>query len=242
MNAKNPLYRKVKHQITELLRDGRWKHGQGIPSEPRLAKRFGVSIGTIRKAVDELVAEHVLQRQQGSGTYVSSHTKDYMLNVFFQIVDRDGRKELPTPQIRTFLRARADARTADRLALTRGDPIFKIEAVLSLGGAPVIVDSIRFSAKLFPELTEQIFTQRDTTIYGLFQSRFGITVTRIEELLSAHPADSRTAALIGVGHGTPLLRIERTSYSYRDVPVDTRIRFLRTDRYSYRSELGKHAN
>jgi len=236
-----PLYRLVKRQIADLLREGRWKHGQAIPSEPLLARRFGASIGTIRKAVDELVAEHVLVRQQGRGTFVSSHTKDYMLNVFFQIVDRDGRKELPATRLQSFRRARADARTAERLGIARGDPIFRIEAVLTLEGRPVIADSIRLPAKLFPDLTGQIFANRDSTIYGLLQSRFGVTVLRIEELLAAVAAEARVAAQLGLQTGEPVLRIERISYSYRDLPVDTRVRHVRTDRYRYLSELGKRA-
>ena len=234
-----PLYRKVKHSITELLRDGTWKHGQAIPSEPLLARRFHASIGTVRKAIDELAAEHVLVRQQGRGTFVSSHTKDYMLNVFYQIVDREGRKEFPESKLVSFARGRADLRTATRLGIRPGDAIYRIEALLTLSGAPVIVDSIRLSAKLFPELTERIFAGRDTTIYGLFQSRFGITVLRVDEVLSAVHADERVSAQLRLQRPAPVLRIERTAYTYRDLAVDWRIRHVRTSNHGYLCQLGK---
>ena len=109
-----PRYREVKQRLAELLREGKWRHGQAIPSEPLLAQRFGVSIGTLRKAVDELVAENILEREQGRGTFVRSHTRDYMLNVFFQLVDAEGRKELPQIELLSFARWRADAGTAER--------------------------------------------------------------------------------------------------------------------------------
>lgn len=234
-----PLYRKVKRSITELLRDGTWKHGQTIPSEPRLARRFDASIGTVRKAIDELAAEHVLVRQQGRGTFVSSHTKDYMLNVFYQIVDREGRKELPESKLISFARGRADLRTSTRLGIRPGDPVYRIEALLTLSGSPVIVDSIRLSARLFPELTERIFADRDTTIYGLFQSRFGITVQRVDEFLSAAHADERVCAQLQLKRPAPVLRIERTAYTYRDLPVDWRVRHVRTTHHRYLCQLGR---
>jgi len=55
--AAHPLYKEVKRRITRGLVDGEWKPGQAIPSESRLAERFQVSVGTLRKAIDELVAE-----------------------------------------------------------------------------------------------------------------------------------------------------------------------------------------
>lgn len=237
--TRTPLYRKVKQQIADLLREGRWKHGQAIPSESLLARRFGASVGTIRKAVDELVAEHVLVRQQGRGTFVASHTKDYMLSVFFQLVDEAGRKEFPLPRLLSFGRGRADARTAARLALRPGDPVYRIEMVHSFAGRTTIVDSIRIPVRVVPELTERVLAERDSTIYGLLQARFGVSVLRVDELLSSVLADARVAALLGESQPCPVLRIERTAYSYRDLPVDARVRYVSTARHRYLCQLGK---
>lgn len=80
--AFNPLYKEVKLRLTRGLAAGEWKPGEAIPSEARLAERFNVSIGTIRKAIDELVAERILVRQQGRGTFVASHTEgDHMIHI-----------------------------------------------------------------------------------------------------------------------------------------------------------------
>jgi GntR family transcriptional regulator len=119
---------------------GKWKHGQRIASEPQLAARYGVSVGTIRKAVGELEAENVLVRQQGRGTFVASHTRDYMLNVFFRIEGRDGRKELPTATLLSMRRGRADRLTAKALELGARAPVIEIETLLRLHGKPTILD------------------------------------------------------------------------------------------------------
>jgi GntR family transcriptional regulator len=68
-----PLYRQIKELITRRLQLGDWKPGEPIPSESELASRYGVSQGTVRKAIDELAAERLLVRRQGRGTFVSSH-------------------------------------------------------------------------------------------------------------------------------------------------------------------------
>lgn len=231
-------YRMVKRRVVDALQQGRWRHGEAIPSEPLLARRFGVSVGTVRRAVGELEAEHVLVRQQGRGTFVASHTRDYMLNVFFRIVDRDGHKELPRATLLSFRRARADPLAAGALRLAPGAPVYRIRSVQSLRGRPTIVDDLRLPVQLFPDLNARIFSDRDTTIYGLFQQRYGVHVVRSEELIEAVGADPRVAALLGVRPGAPLLRIHRTGYAYRDRPVETRVRHVSTARHRYLSLLG----
>lgn len=234
-----PLYRSVKLQITEALRDGRWKHGQKIPSEPQLARRFKVSVGTLRKAVGELVAENILVREQGSGTYVRTHGRDYMLSVFFRIVGHDGAHELPEGTLLSMKRARADRATAQVLRLKARAPVFDIETVLALDGEPVILDRMRVPVHLFPDLTPSAFARREGTVYGFFQDRYGITIVRADEFITAVAADARTAGLLKVPVGAPLLRIVRTSYTYKDVPVDSRTRWVSCARHGYLSRLGK---
>lgn len=234
-----PLYKEVKRRLTDALRKGVWRHGQVLPPEPALAAQYGVSIGTVRKAVGELCSENILVRRQGRGTFVASHTRDVMLARFFQIVDRDGAKHFPRSQTLSFRRARADAGTAAVLRVATGAPIFQIEALLHLDDEPAILDRIRLPAALFPDMTEQVFSERDTTIYALYQSRYDITVVRIEESITAAGADARTAALLRVDEGTPVLRIARTAYAHNDLPVDTRVRHVRTGRYRYLCVLGQ---
>ena len=78
-------YKRVKYSITELLRQNKWRHNQAIPSEPILAARYSVSIGTIRRAINELVAENILVREQGRGTFVVSHTRITCSTYFLEL-------------------------------------------------------------------------------------------------------------------------------------------------------------
>ncbi|MFO0323507.1 MAG: GntR family transcriptional regulator, partial [Burkholderiales bacterium] len=72
--AFRPLYEQIKSLIMQSLAAGEWKPGEAIPSEFELATRYGVSQGTVRKAVDALAGEFILVRRQGKGTFVATHT------------------------------------------------------------------------------------------------------------------------------------------------------------------------
>jgi GntR family transcriptional regulator len=237
--AGQPLYKGVKMLITQGLMAGEWRPGQAIPSESRLAGRFGVSLGTVRKAIDELVAEKILVRQQGRGTFVAAHTPDRTLFYFFHIAGRDGRKETPETELLSFARGRADADEAAKLAISRGERVLRIRNLLRLAGDPVVIDDIVIAAQLVPGLDEAGFAGRDETIYGLYQARYGINVIRISERLSATVADAQSAQLLAVAAGTPLLCIARVAYTYHDRPVELRRSLVDTTAHEYTSDLVK---
>ena len=236
----NPLYKEVKIRLTRGLAAGEWKPGEAIPSESRLAERFDVSIGTIRKAIDELVAERILLRQQGRGTFVATHTEDRTLFYFFHIVGKDGSRELPVTELLSFRKSRASPIEEEKLGLPRGAHTFRIQNLLKLQGKPVIFDEITVSAERFPDLDEDLFRGREGTIYGLYQARYGINVIRISERLSADHSSPAAASLLGITSETPALVIKRVAYTYDDTPVEYRVSWVNTERHEYLSDLWKN--
>lgn len=236
----NPLYKEVKNRLMRGLVAGEWTAGQPIPSEWQLAGRYGVSVGTVRRAVDELVAEQIVQRRQGSGTYVAAHTEDRQLYYFFHIVGKDEGREPPTHELLSFRSARADAEIASRLKIDRGDRVYRIQNVLKLSGRPVVLDEITLPAASFPDLTRALFAARAGTIYGLYQARYGINVVRISERLSAARASARQAAALAIRAGDPALVIQRVAYTYHDTPVEYRASCVNTARHEYLSDLWKN--
>lgn len=235
------LYKEVKNRLMRGLVAGEWKAGEALPSEWRLADRYGVSVGTVRRAVDELVAEKIVQRRQGSGTYVASHTEDHQLYYFFHIVGRDAGKEAPTHELLSFRRGTADGETASRLKIARGERVYRMHNVLKLAGRPALFDEITIPAALFPDLSRSLFAARAGTIYGLYQSRYGINVVRISERLSAARASARQAAAVRVREGDPVLIIKRVAYTYHDTPVEYRLSCVNTREHEYLSDLWKSA-
>lgn len=231
-----PLYKEVKRKITEAVRDGEWKPGDAIPSEKKLCERFGVSMGTIRKAVDELSAEGFLIRQQGRGTFVASHNQDRYLFSFFHIVRQDGYKEYPKVELVEFEKAKADAEAATLLGIEPGARLSRFVNKLALGGEPVLIDKILLPDSLFPRLSEKRLRERRATLYQFYQEDFGVTVIRTVERLRAVKADAFKARLLGMKVGDPLLQVIRVALSFRDQPVELRHSYVDTRRYEYYSE------
>ncbi|MGE5524209.1 MAG: GntR family transcriptional regulator [Rhodospirillaceae bacterium] len=236
--GQGPLYREVKRRITASLRDGEWGQGHPLPSETQLAGRYGVSMGTVRKAIAELVAERVLVRHPGRGTFVANRDRDYMLEAFFNIVDARGHKEFPEIELKSFRAGTADAKAARHLGLRDGGRVFCIQNVLSLQGVPVILDRIQVSRAVMPELEEEDFRARNQTIFGLYQRLHGVTVTRLEEWIRAANAHGEVARGLRLKPGAAVLAIERVAYTYDDTPVEYRERYVNTAGHAYLNVLG----
>ena len=239
LSAMAHLYEQVRAQLIEGISAGRWRAGEPIPTEAELAGRFGVAIGTVRKAVDTLVAQQALVRRQGKGTYVTAHDGSRLLFHFFHVVARDGAKSYPEVRTVDFRRERADAQSAAALAIAPLEKVIRIRNVLALEGAPVIVDDITIPAELFRGLTEKIFQARDNTIYHLYQSRYGINVLRTDERLRAVLASRDIAQHLEVAPGAPLLEIRRVALTFRDRPVELRLSRVNTAQHDYHNTLGK---
>jgi GntR family transcriptional regulator len=231
-------YKRVKYAITELLRQNKWRHNQAIPSEPILAARYLVSIGTIRRAINELVVENILVREQGRGTFVVSHTPDYMLNVFFRIESTEGVRELPNSKLLSFEKIRATPFIAEKLSIKPYEKIYKVKTLLSFRHQPAIVDEIYLSEKMFPNLSESFFSDRNETLYGLFQRVYGITVLNISETIEAIPSNKYISKLLKLKINLPILCVKRVAYAYKGKPVDMRIRYIHSSKYRYFNNLG----
>jgi len=222
------LYKDVKRRVLQALADGEWKPGEVIPSERKLVERFGVSIGTLRKAIDELVAENLLIRHQGRGTFVATHRRDDHFFRFFKVVHQDGHRSYPTVQLDSFRRIKADKAVCALLGLDAGARAFHFTNVLSLEGRPVMIDDIVLPERLFPGLTEAQLRNRPNTLYNFYQDSFAVNVIQTEERMRSVLATEREATLLGVAIGSPLIRIHRVAFSFHRQPVEWRVSTLDT--------------
>ncbi len=231
--AGEPLYRGVKRALLAAIERHECPPGDPLPSEGELARAFGVSIGTVRRAVDELVSEHLVVRRQGRGTYVAMHSADRFLFQFFHVERSDGLRELPRVELVAFERGRADDEVAQVLRLKPGEPVFRIENRLLLQGRPVVHDRIALPVKLFKDLTERRFRERPSTIYHLYQTAYGITITRAQERARSVGADRAAARTLGVAVGAPVLEVRRTAMTFGDRPVESRVSVMNTAQHEY---------
>jgi len=246
--AFSPLYQQIKSLILHSLQSGEWRPGEAIPSEIELAARFKVSQGTVRKAVDELAAENLLIRRQGKGTFVSTHAEEQVQYRFLRLAAdvptvsgapgaADARDATNQREFLDCRRLRAPVDIARALKLKSGDMVVEVRRVLHFSGQPVVFDDIWLPGHLFKGLTADRLSEYRGPMYGLFETEFGVRMIRAEEKIRAVAADALSAERLQVPEGSPLLSVERLSFTYGDQPVELRKGLYRTDRHHYRNEL-----
>ncbi len=233
----SPLYRQIEALITRALLSGEWRPGTAIPSEMELAARFGVSHGTVRKAIDELAKRNVLVRRQGRGTFVATHEEPRTQFRFLRLRRDDGHEVAPESRILECRRVRAPTEVARSLLLRPNEASVLVRRVLSSDGEPVVLDEVWLPGALFRGLSAERIAAHGGPLYGLFESEFGIRMIRATERLRAVAADASSAAALGVAAGEPLLLVDRLTYTYEDRPVEVRRGHYRTQRFHYYNEL-----
>ncbi len=233
----SPLYRQIKNLILQGLASGEWRPGEVIPSEAELAIRFNVSQGTVRKAIDEMAAENLLVRKQGKGTYVASHNDPRAFFRFLRVVPNEGGVSVPQSVPLECWRAKAGQEAARILDIAPGAPITIVRRVLKFSGKPVVLDEIYLPGEIFQGLSLEVLQEYQGSLYSLFETRFGVRMIRAEERIRAVAADRATAEQLAVEEGSPLLSVERVTYTYGDRPVEWRRGLYATAEHYYLNEL-----
>ncbi len=235
--AFSPLYQQIKNLILRSLEEGEWKPGDVIPSEQDLAARFKVSQGTVRKAIDELASDNLVVRRQGKGTYVATHAERHIQYRFLRLQSDAGEDDPAQRAIIECKRQRASADVARLLALRSGDPVIFVRRVLSMQGAPTILEDIWLPGLPFKGLSLEALSSDRGPMYAFFEREFGVRMVRADEKIKAVAATEDLAHLLVTPIGHPLLSVERTSYTYNDVPMELRRGLYRTDTHHYKNEL-----
>lgn len=232
-----PLYEQIYGLLLETLKRGEWKPGAMIPSEMELAERYQVSQGTVRKAIDAMVQENILRRQQGRGTFVVSHEDMRSKLRFLRLTAASGQKEILDHRLISCLRQKVDAEISELTGLARGVRIIRIRRVLLFANKPVIYDDIVLEAKRFRGLNEQKIDTHRGSLYSLYAVEYGISMVRADEQISAVSATDEQAECLQVEPGYPLLKIGRTSFTYGDEPREWRQGFCVTANHHYANQL-----
>jgi GntR family transcriptional regulator len=235
--AFSPLYQQIKGLLLQSLDRGDWKPGEAIPSEFELAARFQVSQGTVRKAIDELAAENLLIRRQGKGTFVATHHEAKVRFRFLRLAPDDGQPPVSNSQILDCRRVKAPVDIARLLQLRAGDMVVNLRRLLSFDQTPTILDDIWLPGSLFRGLTAESLARYRGPLYALFESEYGVSMVRAEEKIKAVMATPEQSERFQIAPSSPLLLVERVSYTYGDRPVEVRRGLYVTDRFHYRNSL-----
>ncbi len=230
-----PAYLRLRDALAARIAAGEWSVDEALPSENRLAREHALSVGTVRKALQQLVDEGLLERRQGSGTYLRKPAFDATLFRFFQIRGPSGDKNIPMSRLISRARVTAPAHVARILGT---DDAIRIERLRFLSERPLLSEQIYIPHARFEGFEAIPEDEFGPLLYPVYLDRFGVFVTRAEDEVRFGSADETTAQRLQVATGHPVAIIERTAFAVDGRSVEWRIASGRADQFRYRSRIG----
>ena len=232
-----PLYKQVYEVLVRRIAKGAWLPAEALPSEQALAAELNVSQGTVRKALNALVAENLVYRRQGKGTYVAEHTQEHALFRFFRLArpGTDGDRVTPEAGRTRCKRRAATTGEVEKLHLAKAAQVVEIKRVRLIDGNPAVSEKIVVPLSLFPELDHQ--TALPNTLYSLYQSVYGVNITEAKEELSAIQSNKTDERELGIKVGSPILRIERVALGIGGQRAEWRVSRCDTKNIVYAVDL-----
>ena len=191
---------------------GEWVPGTALPPESLLAKEYGVALGTLRQAIALLVAESLLERRHGRGTFVRAGVDGASMLRFFRF-RHDGDLQA-TPQSRILARSMALASTAeaDALDLPVSSSVLTLERLRSLDGRPCLLEHITLPLPAFAALATSDTQAWDDLLYPMYQRVCGVTVQRAEDQLSFGLLTAEQAKQLGLDTAHPCVQVQRAAF------------------------------
>ena len=200
----------VKASLRQRIADGGWQAGMRLPSERELVDQFGCARMTVHRALRELDDEGLIERRQGSGSYVAQlHPISNLLQVRDIHEEIAGRAHRHDTRLIEVVRERATPELAAAMRLRRGAPVFHVQLVHHENGVPIQLEDRHVNPALAPDFMARDFTQV-TPSHVLFEHA---PLTEAEQVVEAVLADAGQAALLDVGVGSPLLMVSRRTVS-----------------------------
>lgn len=226
-----PKYAQLRESMIAAIEDGFWKAGDQLPNESTLAAELPYSLGTVRKALRELVQARVIVRKHGFGTFVAEKggPMDSPMHMRFQ--DDQG-NELPVyPRIVGVESIELDAEGVSILGqgvrrLTRVDRVFKISDDLSCF-SNFFVDSERFPFFESDELRSMEASNFKSQIYR----RYNVAIGKVQQYLRWQQATAQVADHLRIEVGTPVTVLEFLALGLNDKPLYFQKAFMPFNRY-----------
>ncbi|MBB94900.1 MAG: GntR family transcriptional regulator [Rhodobacteraceae bacterium] len=230
-----PAYLRLRDELAARIAASEWTAEQPLPSDNALARDHGLSVGTVRKAVQQLVDEGLLERRQGTGTFLRKPAFDATLFRFFQARDANSDASIPSSRLISRVRTHAPAHVAKALGT---DDVIRIERLRYLSEQPFLSEELFIPYATFAGFESMPETDVGPLLYPVYLDRFGVFVNRAEDEVRFGAADPATAKRLGIAPNDPIAVIERTAFTVAGEPIEWRIASGRADSFRYRSRIG----
>jgi len=224
------LWRQIEHALAGDIEAGVLEPGARLPTEPRLAERFGVNRHTVRRAVAELAERGLVKVEQGRGTFVTEHVFDYFIGRrtrFTEIVNRQNR--IPGGRLLSAHEGVADPSCAEALGIPDGAKVHVLETLGEIDGRPISVASHYFPAKRFPDLID-VHREEGSITKTLTRLGCGDYERRITKITARMP-DAADADHLQQPRNRPVLVAESVNVDALGTPVEYGVARFAADRF-----------
>ncbi|MDY5350148.1 MAG: GntR family transcriptional regulator [Candidatus Ventricola sp.] len=224
-----PLYEQLKLSLSKKIEEHVLQEGERLPSEAELCAEFDVSRITVRRAVDELVEEGVLERRQGKGTFVASSRMSVQMMPMNEVVQgfytRDtGRKQTHVISKKEYV---ANQHEREALALQEGDAVYVFTRQMMVDGNICMLDRSTFPAGRFPGLFDRVTDNMST--YRLLEQEYGVVMYCVHKEISHTYASAEQAKWLDCAVGTPLFRMYKVVRDPQGVPIHMSSSYMKAD-------------
>jgi len=234
-----PLYAQVEQALAADITAGALAPGDQLPPEDALSARFGVSRITVRKAVEGLVGRGLLEIRRGRGTYVClPKIRQELTELSGFVEDMQALGRTPTARLLDKRVVAADSTVAARLGLAKGARVYRLERVRLADGVPVSFDETYLPYEIGRKVVKHDL--RAEPIFTLLEEKYGLPLTEAEYALESVACDAHVAQGLAIAAGSPVFRIERTSYSLNNQPVDYERLYYRGDLIRFVTRLARN--
>ncbi|NMB11620.1 MAG: GntR family transcriptional regulator [Firmicutes bacterium] len=231
-----PLYYQLKQILREKVESGEWGPHDLIPSESQLARQYGVSRATTRRAVDDLTREGLFYRQQGKGTFVSPPKIIQGLSRFYSFSqDMEDKGLRPHSKVLRLCETKAGAKVRKTLDLQDGATVYELKRLRLAGDEPIILETSWLPADLFPGLGARDLESH--RLYDLMEKVYGVRPVNAEEYFEPVCIDEYESMMLGVSVGAPALLLKRVAYNEKGRPIELCKSIVRGDKCRYYVKL-----
>jgi DNA-binding GntR family transcriptional regulator len=236
MKARVPRYQEIADELRVRIQEGELASGARLDTQRRLAKRFSVTLMTLRQALEVLERERLIERRHGLGTFVAAPSIDYdILQLRRFAGDLSAQGEDVTTRLLGSAFVAGERRVTMALGLPRGARVLAIERLRLVDGRPLSLQRSFLPARVGDQVV--LADLALTPLSRVLSFKLGITVTRADEVVSAVRLGRREARELSARAGAAAFQSERVSYDDGGTPIVFDRVFIPGDRFRITREL-----
>ena len=233
-----PLYEQLKNLLQSQISSGVYSIGERLPAEAELCSKYEVSRVTVRRALDDLVADGALERRQGKGTYVAPIKSHIQMKAFDTSAKGFMGSSVPGTVKHTRVISKKEyvcnEMEREALKLKENDRVYVYLRLMILDGVPFYLDRAIYPADRFASMFPQV--QDDVSTYRILSEQYGINEMQTSREIRLTYATDEQAQLLDCPLGAPLFRMLKKVRDRNDAPVHLSYTYFVGDRVVFTSE------